>query len=226
MASDIEKVFDAVRAGDTKVLSRLIAENPSLAASRGPDRVSLLLTACYYRRADMVELLLPQAGSLDIFEASAIEGGAQRVSALLGEAPALAGSYSADGFTPLHLASYFGREATALALLECGADPNAVSHNPMALRPLHSATVSRSLEIVRMLVDRGAEVSARQHGGWTPLHAAAFNGDLPMAEFLVAHGALASLKSDDGKTALDIAAEKGHGPVADWLRSHTASSQE
>jgi ankyrin repeat protein len=226
MASDLERVFDAVRTGDARVLSELIAESPSLAASKGQDGVSLLLTACYYRRPEIVEMILASAGPMDIFEASAVAGGTERVAALLEGAPSLAETYSADGFTPLHLASYFGREAAALALLNCGADPNAVSRNPMSLRPLHSAAVSRSLGIVKALVAHGALVNAVQHGGWTPLHAAAFNGDLPMAQFLVAHGADLSLKSDDGKTALDIAAEKGHGPVADWLRSAMAASHQ
>jgi ankyrin repeat protein len=165
----------------------------------------------------MVGLLRASAGPLDIFEASAVDGGTERAAALLAEAPALAAAVSADGFTPLHLASYFGREAPARALIERGAEPDAVSRNPMALRPLHSAASSRSLGIVKLLVERGAEINARQHGGFTPLHAAAFNGDLEMTEYLVANGADCALKSDLGKSALDIAVEKGHGPVAEWL---------
>ena len=178
----------------------------------------MLLSTCGHGR-----VVRRGAGPLDIFDASAIEGGTERVAKLLGEAAALAGTFSADGFTPLHLAAYFGREATASTLLERGADPDAVSRNPMSLRPLHSAAVSRSMGIVKMLVERGALVNASQHGGWTPLHAAAFNGDLPLAEYLVAHCALVSLKSDDGKTALDVAAEKGHGIVADWLEGCVAA---
>jgi ankyrin repeat protein len=166
----------------------------------------------------MVQLLMASAGPLDIFEASAVPGGAERVAALLDLDPALTGAVSADGFTPLHLASYFGSEAAARTLLERGADPDAVSRNPMALRPLHSAAASRSLAIVKLLVERGAEVNARQHGGWAPLHAAALNGDLAMVEYLVAHGADMNQKSDDGKATLDLALEKSHGPVVEWLR--------
>ena len=223
MASDIERAFAAVRSGNAGELSSLIAANPALASSRGDNGVSLILTACYHRQADVVRLLRGALGRLDIFEASALEGGADRVAELLDESPALAGGYSSDGFTPLHLASYFGNAPAASILLERGADPDAVSRNPMALRPMHSAAASRSLEIVKMLVDRGAEVNTRQHGGWTPLHAAAFSGDLAMAEYLLEHGAEITLSSDDGKTALDIAVEKGHGPVAERLRkrAHT-----
>ena len=219
MTSAIEQAFEAVRTGDVKLLADLLAAKPSLAASRGANGVSLILTACYYRRPDIADLLLPSAGALDIFEASALGGQTARVATLLDQDHALVGAFSADGFTPLHLASYFGRESTARVLLERGADPDSVSRNPMSLRPLHSASVGPSMGIVTLLVARGADVNARQHGGWTPLHAAAFNGDLAMAEYLVAHGADKAQKSDDNKTALDIADEKGHQAVAEWLRS-------
>jgi ankyrin repeat protein len=225
MASDVERAFEAVRTGVMRDLSELIAGNAALARSRSENGVSLLLTACYYRRDDMVELLRASAGPLDIFEASAVDAGTESAAALLEEAPALAALVSADGFTPLHLAAYFGREPTARVLLERGADPDAVSHNPMALRPLHSAAVSPSLGIVKMLVAGGADINAKQHGGWTPLHAAAFNGDLPMAEYLVAHGANLSLKSDDGKTPLDVAVGKGRSQVAAWLRDKMAATR-
>jgi len=221
MASDIDKAFEAVRSGDVNGLAVLLASDRSLAAARSPSGVSILLTACYHRRMDLVEMLLASAQPMDIFEASAVPGGTEQGAALLDADPGLAQAFSADGFTPLHLAAYFGQEAMARILLDRGADPDAVSRNPMALRPLHSASVSRALGIVTRLLDQGAEVNAKQHGGWTPLHAAAFNGDLPMAEHLVACGADPSLASDDGKTPLDVAVEKGHEPLADWLRSHT-----
>src|SRR5262245_40698689 len=214
MATDVELAFDAVRSGDGKRLASLLAADPLLAAARGAGGVSILLTARYHGRMDLVEMLLESAQPLDIFEASAISGQTEQGTRLLDADPARAGGFSPDGFTPLHLAAYFGQEGMARILLDRGADPNAVSRNTMALRPLHSASVSRAFEIVRDLLAHGADANAKQHGGWTPLHAAAFNGDLPMAELHLAHGADASQKSDDGKTPLDLAVEKGHESFA------------
>ena len=108
MTSDIEKAFGAVRSGDVGLLEGLHASDPSLAASRGENGVSLILTACYFRRAEMVDFLVARVGSLDIFESSAIERATDaRVVAFLDEDASLTGAFSADGFTPLHLASYF-----------------------------------------------------------------------------------------------------------------------
>jgi uncharacterized protein len=221
MTNEVDKAFEAVRSGDANGLAALLAGDRSLGAARNTSGISILLTACYHRRTDLVEMLLGSAQPLDIFEVSAVPGRAEHGAALLEEGPELANAFSADGFTPLHLAAYFGQEAMARILLDRGADPDAVSRNPMALRPLHSASVSRALGIVEALLDRGADVNAKQHGGWTPLHAAAFNGNLPMAEYLIARGADPRATSDDGKAPLAIAVEKGHEPVASWLRGRT-----
>jgi uncharacterized protein len=124
-ASDVEKVFEAARSGDAASLAGLLAGNASLAGARGETGVSLLLTACYHRQPAFVDLLLASAGPLDIFEAAAVEGGTDRGTRLLDADAALAGAFSADGFTALHLAAYFGRQAMAGVLLDRGADPAA-----------------------------------------------------------------------------------------------------
>jgi ankyrin repeat protein len=221
MTSAIERAFAAIRTGDSAALAELLASDPRLAAARNAAGISVVLWACYHRQTPLVEMLLAVGEPLDIFEASAVSGGSERGVALLTADPSLIGAFSVDGFTPLHLSAYFGQEEMASVLLEHGADPNAVSRNSMALRPLHSAAVSRALGIVTNLLDRGADVNAKQHGGWTPLHAAAFNGDLAMTELLVVRGADPFTLSDDGKTPLDIATEKGHESVATWLREHS-----
>ena len=55
--------------------------------------------------------------------------------------------------------------------------------------PLHAAAAGKHADIVKLLIDHGASVNARQHGGWTALHAAAQNGDVAMAAILIAAGA-------------------------------------
>jgi uncharacterized protein len=218
MQSLIERAFEAVRSGDLQSLSELLASDADLAGARNASGLSLVLQACYFKRPEMVELVMRAVPPMDIFDVAALPGEWARGAELLAAGPKLASVWSSDGFTPLHLASYFGNDTMARLLLENGADPNAVSRNAMALRPLHSASAARNFGIVAMLLKRGADVNARQHGGWTALHSAASHGDLPLVELLIENGADPGLASDDGKTSIDMALDRGHTAVPVLLR--------
>jgi ankyrin repeat protein len=219
-----ETAFGAVKSGDGRRLAELLAEDPTLAAARDENGVSLRLQACYHRRVDMLAMLRDAGPPLDIFEAAALPDAEVRGEELLAADPGLARAWSSDGFTPLHLASFFGRAKMAAILLDRGAEPDAVARNPMSVQPLHSAAAARDTAIIGMLLDHGADVNARQVGGWTPLHAAAMFGDARLAELLLSRGAVAHLQNDQGKAALDLAVEKGHTQVADVLRRQPAGA--
>ena len=47
------------------------------------------------------------------------------------------------------------------------------------------------VDMVRVLIDRGADVNAQDLTGWTPLHAAAFKGNMQIVRLLLARGAVA-----------------------------------
>ena len=167
----------------------------------------------------MVSLIEAIGPTLDIFEAAAVPGAVDRGTELLRADPSLATAWSWDGFTPLHLASYFGNDAMVDLLLGYGADANAVSRNGMALRPLHSAAAGRSVRIVDMLLTHGAQVNATQHGGWTALHAAVASGDAPLVDLLLARGADPGLANDGGKSAVDLAIVAGRSDMTVLLRN-------
>jgi len=150
--------------------------------------VSAVLNAQYRRRDDLVGAVLEAGPDLDVFDAAAL-GRVDRLRQLLDEQPDRVRSWSGDGFTPLHLAAFFGRAPTVALLLERGADVGAVARNAMQVQPLHSATAGRDLESVRLLLDAGADPDARQHGGWTPLMAARQHGDAEIERLLLARGA-------------------------------------
>ena len=179
------------------------------------DPQSAVLTALYHRKRDEA-VRLAEGAALTIWEAAAL-GRDARVAELLDGDPSLLDAMSPDGYHPLGLAAFFGATSTVRLLLDRGADVATAATNPMRVQALHAAAASRSVAIVRMLLEAGADPNARQHVGYTPLMGAAGNGSDEMVDLLLKHGADPSLVSEDGKTAAGIAREHGHGAIAERL---------
>jgi ankyrin repeat protein len=88
--------------------------------------------------------------------------------------------------------------------------------------PLHLAVLNGRLEVVKYLINLGADVNAKTAKDKTPLHMAASNTgpQFPgkqMAEALIAAGAKIDLPAEDGLTALHYAAQNNAVEVADLL---------
>ena len=210
-------VITAVRAGDTAALRSLLEADASRAAERDEGGLSAVLLARYHGRTEELDLLLGAGVELDVFEAAAV-GAHDRLASLIDGDPALLAARSVDGFTPLHLASFFGHEACVRVLLGAGADPSHVATNPMTVTPLHSAAAGGHTAVVELLLSAGADPDARQSGGWTALHSAAQNGDVATARALLGRGADRAAENDGGRTPLDLAVEAGKDDVAQLLR--------
>ena len=63
-----------------------------------------------------------------------------------------------------------------------------------------------SLQIVKALLERGADPNARRSDGATAVHAAASLGNVEVLRFLVEKGGLAASATEDGVTPLLVAA--------------------
>lgn len=209
-------VIAAVQAGDTGKVRTLLQEDSSLANAKDANGVSALMFAFYYRRPEIASLLLAAKSDLDIFEATAA-GKADKVSEILKRDRESAKRWSADGFTALHLAAFFGHAEIARMLIRNAADVSTASKNSMKVTPLHSAAAAHNREIVLLLLENDAPADARQEGGWTPLHEAAQIGDVEMVRDLLQHGADPQARSNDGKTPADMAAAKGHTEILKLL---------
>jgi ankyrin repeat protein len=209
-----DRLLDAVKAGDVDAVARLLDEDRALVDARF-DGVSAMLVALYHRRPGVAALFAARR-HLDVHEMAALGRGAD-LREFLRRAPDEAQRAAVDGFTPLGLASFFGHEEAARILLDFGADPRRPSRNEMRVAPLHSAVARRSLGVARLLLDRGADVNARQAGGFTPLHGAAADGDRAMAELLVERGGDPAVRDEGGRTPAEIATTGGHDALADWL---------
>ena len=218
-ASDL---IEAVKADDAERVSRLLADDPSLAGARDEHGVSALLLSRYQFARDVTDALLAAAPDLDVFEAATL-GHGERLRALLLDDPSLATAFSPDGFTALHLAAFFGKAESARSLLDAGAEVNVYSRNDFNVQALHSAAAGRHLEVCRILVAGGADVNAAQNSGYTPLHEAAQHGDIELVELFLSAGADPSTRMDNGQTPAETADASGHPDVAARIREFAAA---
>ncbi|MGH7301074.1 MAG: ankyrin repeat domain-containing protein [Candidatus Rokuibacteriota bacterium] len=181
-------IFESIKAGDVDAVRAAVSSDPAVAASRDDKGLSAVRAALYNQKQDVVDVLLEAEPELDVFDAAAV-GDVDRLTELLDGDGDLVNARSEDGFTPLHLAAFFTRGPAVRLLLDRGADVGAVADNDMQVQPLHSAVAAGSREIVAALLLAGADVNARQQGGFTPLLAAEQREDPDMIRLLMDHGA-------------------------------------
>ena len=213
--TETEELFTAIGAGDSAKVDALLDGDSALASARNHQGLSAVLAALYCRQEDILTAFLDRHPPLDLFEAAAL-GLHELLTEFLDSGDDIS-AWSTDGFSPLHLAAFFGRTATVRMLLERGAPVDRPSRNGMKVTPLHSAAAGHHAGIGALLLAAGADANARQSGGFVPLHAAAQNGDLPLVRALLDHGADRSARDDDGRTPAALAEEKGYAEVVELL---------
>ncbi|NXV03240.1 MYPT1 phosphatase, partial [Cettia cetti] len=70
------------------------------------------------------------------------------------------------------------------------------------------ACIDDNVDMVKFLVENGANINQPDNEGWIPLHAAASCGYLDIAEYLISQGAHVGAVNSEGDTPLDIAEEE------------------
>ncbi|CAH1401021.1 unnamed protein product [Nezara viridula] len=127
--------------------------------------------------------------------------------------------------TALHVASYYGLKDLAGLLISYGASLE-VKDRPLRYSPLHYACENDHVEVVKLLLDSGANKSSADINGTTPLHIACRKGLLPIAELLLSDPPAAVNQSDhSGYTALHLAAMNGSLEIAKLLLTLDADKE-
>jgi uncharacterized protein len=213
----MSELTDAIKQGDTEKINALLDRDPSL-ASTPENNVTPILLAIYHGKQDVARLLATRTPTLSFGEAVAL-GDADRVKQLLAADPSLLHSRTPDGFPAAGLAIFFHHGELARWLIEQGADVNAAADNAMKVAPVHAAAASCDRETMQLLLERGADVNAKQQLDYTALHGAASRGDIEMGKLLLAHGADRNAKATDGMSPADVARKYGHPEFAEWIET-------
>ena len=86
-------------------------------------------------------------------------------------------------------------------------------------RALHWAALNGNVEIIKEMIDHGADIDAKDQGQMTPLHWAAWQGKLDAVKFLIEKGATLNAVSKYKQTPLDRAINDKHDDVVKYLES-------
>jgi ankyrin repeat protein len=115
------------------------------------------------------------------------------------------------GVTALMQASWAGHAGIVADLVTAGADPDLQSYidiprlKKKGVNALIGASMNGNIEIVKILLEKGAKVNQQDAEGQTALIHASKNGFPDVVELLLSQGAKMEIKDQFGRTALTVA---------------------
>ena len=107
-------------------------------------------------------------------------------------------------------------------LLILGASGDAFS-NYFYGTPLHEAALKNHTSVIQLLLDRGADINARDAENQTALHKAAWNNCTSAMRLLLERGADPNARNHANQTPLDLARWRNHQEAIDLLMDFSAS---
>ena len=107
---------------------------------------------------------------------------------------------NANNETPLMIAIYTEQNDLARRLINRGAETDRYGWTP-----LHYAATKSNLDMVKLLLGRGADINADSPNNSTPLMMAAWMGNTDTIRYLIQRGALVWERNDLNMTALEFA---------------------
>lgn len=231
---------------DEEIVERLLDAGANPNADDGTGSTPLIQAACT-GEAQIVKLLIDAGADVNAKPSGlpttlveAITSQHIDVLKLLLEAGADVNAQDDEGKTPLMIAEAEGSLEIMKLLLTAGADPNLIDAEGKAvLRHAVSSiygyqetfkkdepddktwarkTIEDHINIVKLLLDNGADVNQSDNNGITALMFASVGDDVNLVKILIEAGADLNLKNINGYTALMLAEKNNKTEIAQILR--------
>ena len=222
------RLFDAVAAGRKDIVEVALAagKDPN---TRSPYWGSLLMYATAKQHLDIIKLLLahgadPKAKGNEALLLGAINAKRMDILKCLVEAGALVTKPKDARYFDDFLVAAGGNGEIVEYLLQHGVDPKG-TESICGETALQMAAARGDVDVMKMLLDAGADINHRDWNGMSALMLACQKGQQAAVEFLLAHGADPSFKDGYDRTAETFASQL-KGENAEKLRVLCAGKKQ
>ena len=223
-------LYYAAFCGFYDLAERLITKHPDQVNVRGGRIHAPLPAALYKRHFHLANLLHKHGADVDCrgqyenapIHSASNDGSVDVVRWLLNHG-ADVNTWCNYRFTPLHEAASHTHIECVQVLIDHNANTNLQDYGGQT--PLSWATEQEggdTLDIVRRLLEHGADPNICDIRHLTPLHEASYRGLLEVTRLLLSYGAIVNVEDKEGRTPLRMAASKGHHQIMRLLLEHDA----
>ncbi|WP_253155466.1 ankyrin repeat domain-containing protein [Stieleria tagensis] len=203
-------IHDACRKGDLESVRSLVASNPALVDADDKHKWRPIFHAAIERHLDIVLFLIESGADLSAHDgfvlhyAGEVADNKEIVRLLVTYGALDAHVRPVDDLSRQFLASLFLGDGTRLRSLLNRYPQLATVSDGHGDCPIHHAARNGDTEIVRLLIDRHADVNAVNERGHTVLYCAGGHGHLETVRLLLESNADPTVKfTTDGKTLLE-----------------------
>ena len=225
-------LYYAAFCGFHDLAERLITKHPEQVNAIGGYNLFPLQAALYNRHFHVANLLYRHGAVVDVqgrvkgtpLHAASYHGQVDIIRWLLNHGADI-DACDSDGFTPLRQAAYEFQFEAVQVLFEHHADINSgdiEGWTSLYWILVGHASMEKLVDMVRLLLELGADPNICTDDHTTPLHRASSEGLLEAARLLLSHGAKVDEKDGRGKTPFQLAASEGHEELTKMLTEYGA----
>lgn len=189
----LSNLFNAILSNNLELVRSLMEEGIDTNVTNG-DGFTFLHMACHLGHIEIAKLLIQKGADVN--------------------------KAASNGFTPLYIACRYRQIKLAKFLIEKGAHVNIYVGSDFEFTPLHWVS---DPNLLKMLIEKGADINARSIEDITPLHWACEENHREIAKLLIENKADVNIADFYGFTPLHVACESGHFRIARLLIENGAN---